>query len=1702
MDERRAIHQHRGAMSLATLVCLAVGACGGGGSSNERDAQPVLTSITVSPSELTLDALDATAQLEATARDQNGATMSAQFSWSSSDTTAVTVNADGLVTAVNNGSVTVTVRSGTLSASASVTVEQAPASIALSQDEVLLTALGAEQQLEANVLDSNQNAVSTELTWESSDPAVATVDGDGSITAQANGTVIVTATVGSISNSVTVTVRQEVASIELGPESMTLTALGQRVQLDAMALDANGHPVAADITFTTSESMVATVDATGVVTTVRNGMTTVTASTGSFSSTVTITVMQVLARITLEPESVTLTAIGESAQLQVRAVDANGVPMAVDVSLSSSDPGVASVNANGLVTALANGSTTITASVGPVSTAVIVTVMQVLARLILEPESVTLTEIGEGAQLVIRAVDANGRPMSVNATLSSSDPSVASVNAIGVVIAQGDGTATITATVRDEDGRVSRSVAITVQVFTASSAPLTVSGDPNVRDPRTGRTPLHWAAMANASRLIAALIEGGAEVGARDVDGHTPLHAAAIANAPAAIGALVQAGAHLEARSRFGETPIVYGARNINPEAIVALVKAGADPNAGIGTDTTALHRAASHAGLVHEHGLSAAIAMLTALLEAGADPNARNTGGETPLHAVATTNNAAAVRVLLEAGADPNVRETKGRGWSPLWNWVGFGGSPAIMPALLEAGADIEMRDLSGDSLLHLAAERDSAPTIVELLEAGADIDARDSAGRTALHAAASTTELSLPVVSAAAAFAVLLEAGADPDARDDSGITASQLASGRSSAVVRALLDAHAGRVANNPNARDPYGYTALHAAARANSRRQIEALLAAGANVDALDNERNTPLLLAAGPTGRLGRNVPRPSYSAAAIATLAAAGANLDARDTYGRTALHRAAIAGESAAIMALLEAGADPGAIESDGYTALQVALEEWAFDEGDKAAIVALAEAEANLGGREQSDFAAVVALAVGSPAALSDSGLNLNARDNEGRTVLHWVVGWDDSVAYPALAALLDAGADLNARDLVGRDAVHWAMWRRNPAMIAMLAEAGADLNVRASGLTALLQAILYQFPESVAALAAAGADPELRVRRDIFATALQLAAQEGEPAMIAALVRAGANLEEREFFGRTALQVAASRDHTAPWYGGRSTPAAVAALVEAGADINSYDRDGTTALQASATGGNQAATGILLALGASWTRDPDGGRTPVNARIVAVELFQGPMVWQWQASAARAVGTDHSKTLLGRATTVAVRIGSEAAEPVPELSVSLIGADGTAWPVQVSVVRAPRIASVPSRSESGLWETEYVYELPTDWVASGNRATLAVDPYNRLEETDESDNAGDLTMDGYTAPVFEVTFVPIVFSGDPPAVDTDTYMAVIADLLPIGEYRAQVGRPLDLSDRNLGTFDRDLSRDTAISELRNRWNAEAGENEYYHGLMSSDEQSIVIGGFGVFGGIAYLGGKVAVSDVISQPCQVDRVFCGDGVHAHELGHNFGLVHLPGRCTGPGALDHAFPYAEAGIGPRRGWVATRNEFVNPGPDNPHYDLMGYCAPRFVSDYNYNKMVDHRLGNSQSPPDDASRIGPTLQIGTAANSNRSSPGTAATHAIEELGPSLVFAGAVDEYGLWSIAQSDASPRPPRPHSTGGEYVFTLLDASLQEIYREPMKLLTATHGETSRSWAVRVPVPEQIPAFLAILDASGTPLNIEPIVVPVSTGR
>ena len=411
---------------------------------------PVATRVEISPSSANLTSVGQTVQLNARAFDQNNAQMSAAVvTWSSSAAGVATVSGQGLVTAVQNGTATITGRSGNASASITVTVTLSVGSIVIEPASATLMALGETVQLTAAVLDRNgQPIAGAVVTWTSSAVGVATVSAQGLVTAVKNGTATITARSGSASATSTVTVMQSVGSIVVEPASATLMALGETVQLTATVLDPNRLPVAdAVVTWTSSDDLVATVSTQGLVTAVQNGVAAITARSGSASASIPVTVMQSVGSIAIEPASATLTALGETVQLTATVLDPNRLPVADAVlSWSSSDASVAVVSGEGLVTAVSNGTATITARSGSASATSTVTVMQSVGSIAIEPASATLMALGETVQLTATVLDRNRHPVAdAVVSWSSSDVSVAMVSGEGLVTAISYGTAAITA---------------------------------------------------------------------------------------------------------------------------------------------------------------------------------------------------------------------------------------------------------------------------------------------------------------------------------------------------------------------------------------------------------------------------------------------------------------------------------------------------------------------------------------------------------------------------------------------------------------------------------------------------------------------------------------------------------------------------------------------------------------------------------------------------------------------------------------------------------------------------------------------------------------------------------------------------------------------------------------------------------------------------------------------------------------------------------------------------------------------------------------------------------------------------------------------------------------------------------------------------------------------------------------------------------
>ena len=421
-------------------------------------------SIVIEPAEPALMAIGETVQLAATVLDINGqAIAGASVTWQSSDEAVATVNATGLVTAVNNGMASITARAGDTAQSVTVTVMQTPAGIVIEPEDVLLTAIGQTVQLTARVIDQNDNALTdATVTWTSTDAGVASVGTGGLVTAVSYGTTRITARADSLSQSVEVRVMQIAGRIVIEPTEPSLMAIGETVQLTATVLDLNGQAITgASVAWQSSDENVASVNAIGLVTAVNNGVAAITARSGDTAQSVTVTVMQTPVAIEIDPDGAVLTAIGETVQLTARVLDLNRRTIEeAGVTWQSSDEAVATVDGDGLVTAVNNGAASVTATTDDVSRSIDITVMQTPVGIVIEPDVTTLTSIGMTVQLAATVLDRNGyRIESAVVMWESSDESIAMVDDQGLVTGIAGGTVEITA----RSGMVSSVSSVTVK---------------------------------------------------------------------------------------------------------------------------------------------------------------------------------------------------------------------------------------------------------------------------------------------------------------------------------------------------------------------------------------------------------------------------------------------------------------------------------------------------------------------------------------------------------------------------------------------------------------------------------------------------------------------------------------------------------------------------------------------------------------------------------------------------------------------------------------------------------------------------------------------------------------------------------------------------------------------------------------------------------------------------------------------------------------------------------------------------------------------------------------------------------------------------------------------------------------------------------------------------------------------------------------
>ena len=273
----------------------------------------------------------------------------------------------------------------------------------------------------------------------------------------------------------------------------------------------------------------------------------------------------------------------------------------------------------------------------------------------------------------------------------------------------------------------------------------------------------------------------------------------------------------------------------------------------------------------------------------------------------------------------------------------------------------------------------------------------------------------------------------------------------------------------------------------------------------------------------------------------------------------------------------------------------------------------------------------------------------------------------------------------------------------------------------------------------------------------------------------------------------------------------------------------------------------------------------------------------------------------------------------------------------------PVMTYTLPAPG-ASVPMTVDQGALNSSWNQLIPASLMTTGLRILADVDPGNGVPESDESDNNYPSTglqeaLDVRAVAAFNIHMVPVVVkgtTGNVTAGNMNQFVVTLKKVMPLQSGAVNVTlRPTAYSS-SADTLKSDNSNGawgTVLSEMFALQQAE-GTGKYFFGVVGTSYGSGVAG-------IGYVPGKAAVG--------WDRLPSGDGVLAHEVGHNLSLLHAP--CGSAGNPDPNFPYSDGSIGV---FGLDLGSLTLKPPATK--DLMGYCGgTQWISEYHYQKALTYR---------------------------------------------------------------------------------------------------------------------------------------------------
>jgi hypothetical protein len=490
-------------------------------------------------------------------------------------------------------------------------------------------------------------------------------------------------------------------------------------------------------------------------------------------------------------------------------------------------------------------------------------------------------------------------------------------------------------------------------------------------------------------------------------------------------------------------------------------------------------------------------------------------------------------------------------------------------------------------------------------------------------------------------------------------------------------------------------------------------------------------------------------------------------------------------------------------------------------------------------------------------------------------------------------------------------------------------------------------------------------------------------------------------------------------------------------------------------------------------------------------------------------------------------GRSTVVRIYAQTSSTQPVSGVRVSLAASrNGSPLSGSPLILGPGSVSTAPSR---GVYTSSFNALLPSAWLSGKVTLLATVDSSNVVFESNESNNTAAVTLDFNSVPALSLKIVPINYTHTPnghtyPGPATDTISDWIMRSYPLSAINTSFHPSVNFTG-NLGNGSDWSSLLNLVSNLKD---SEGAPNaQVYYALVPIKNGSDVWFHGGI-SGIGWIGWRASVGLELPASLGWGQDATGQNA-AHEIGHNLGRQHAP--CGGPSGVDPNYPYANASIG-QYGLDISKSRIWSPvAPDNTK-DLMSYCGPAWLSDYNYQGLYNNQravgLSVNDLPVTNSLLIRATVKGDGAptllpAYSLRGSPTlvTAPTdYAIELLDQqgNVIASDAVtlleaEENGIVAHSIHAVVPRPAQPIAklrvlrSGrlvAERVFNRLAPRLaaQVTVEQATHVLTLHWGEPDVPALVRYTVDDGKSWTTLGLDVLGGGLTLDPRLLPGGAGR